>query len=414
MKNLFLLLLFVSTCLSSGYSQNLVPNPSFENINGDPTHWSWDAYSGADDIDDWYKLGSHGGSPDYFYAGAYWSLFDHVSNFMGSQSARTGSGYIGIVNYSGAANPGFREYVQVQLTSPLVAGQAYEVSVWVSLSDKSQYASDGFGFHLTTGVFTGSGGNQALAFTPTAENATNNFMDNKTGWEQISGSFYASGGEQFLTIGNFKDDANINYYNVGSGTSSGSYLYVDDVSLVTTVILPVELISFNAECNENSVHLDWSTASEINNDYFTIERSTDAMNFETIGTVNGNGNSNTVLNYTWTDDNPANGTAYYRLKQTDFNDAYEYHGIRTLSCEQGGNISVYPNPFEKNFTVQLSSNTTYPVTVEVMDRFGRKVHIQKLETSITKIDLNSLPSNIYFVKVMNETTQIVERIIKTN
>jgi len=75
--------------------------------------------------------------------------------------------------------------------------------------------------------------------------------------------------------------------------------------------------------------------------------------------------------------------------------------------------SIYPNPFENSFTVQLSDNTTYPITVEVMDYLGRKVYVQQVETSITKIDLNDLPSSTYFVKVFNETTQLVERIVKT-
>ena len=105
--------------------------------------------------------------------------------------------------------------------------------------------------------------------------------------------------------------------------------------------LPVELLSFETECDDNNVALNWVTASEINNDYFTIERSTDAVNFETAGTVSGNGNNS---NYTWTDDNSINGTAYYRLKQTDFNGTFEYHGVRAVTCEQKSNVSIYPNP----------------------------------------------------------------------
>ncbi len=206
----------------------------------------------------------------------------------------------------------------------------------------------------------------------------------------------------------------------------GSYLEDDDLADANPLadagsayffeigpILPVELISFNAGCDGATAQLNWVTATEISNDYFTIERSTDAVNFEEVATVNGHGNTSIMINYNWTDDNPLDGTAYYRLKQTDFNGAFEYHGIRTVSCKQDGNISVYPNPFENSFTVQLSDNTTYPITVEVMDYLGRKVYAKQVETSITKIDLNDLPSSTYFVKVFNETTQLVKRIVKT-
>ncbi|MDG1475608.1 MAG: BNR-repeat neuraminidase N-terminal domain-containing protein, partial [Vicingaceae bacterium] len=90
-------------------------------------------------------------------------------------------------------------------------------------------------------------------------------------------------------------------------------------------LLPIELLSYSVACTGNTVQLDWITASELNNDYFTIERSVDAINFEAIATVDGSGNSSSIHNYSWSDDNPINGTVYYRLKQTDFNGAFEYH-----------------------------------------------------------------------------------------
>ena len=177
--------------------------------------------------------------------------------------------------------------------------------------------------------------------------------------------------------------------------------------------LPVKLGAFNIECHQGQTNLNWSTYAEKDNDYFTIERGTDAVNFEPIATVSGNGNSNAFINYTWTDNNPINGNAYYRLKQTDFNEAYEYLGVRTISCEQGRSVSIYPNPFTNSFTVQLSENASYPLTVEVLDYLGRKVHYATIGTTTTEIVLNQeLPTGTYFVKVFNETTQVVERIVK--
>jgi hypothetical protein len=180
-------------------------------------------------------------------------------------------------------------------------------------------------------------------------------------------------------------------------------------------VLPIDLLEFKTECNVGNPKLTWTTSSEINNDYFTIERSTDAVNFEAVGTVSGNGNSYTQINYSWTDDNPINRAAYYRLKQTDFNGAFEYHGVRTVTCEQDGGISIYPNPFTNSFTVQLSENMIYPTTVEVIDCLGRKVYTQIIKSAITEISLDAkIAKGTYFVKVFNETTQIVERILKTN
>ena len=177
--------------------------------------------------------------------------------------------------------------------------------------------------------------------------------------------------------------------------------------------LPVSLVSFNGACDGSNVQLNWATASEINNDYFTIERSADATNFEPIAIVNGKGNISAISNYTWLDETPLDGVAYYRLKQTDFNGAYEYHEIISVACNKGNDISVYPNPFENSFTVQLSENLTYPIHIEVVDYLGRKVHAQTIETRATEITLNDqLPTGTYFIKVITEASQVVERIVK--
>jgi len=185
-----------------------------------------------------------------------------------------------------------------------------------------------------------------------------------------------------------------------------TYFTIASVSSATP--LPVTLINFDANCQNEKAAINWTTASEINNDYFTIERSSDAENFKEIATVNGNGNNS---NYSWADDTPINGTAYYRLKQTDFNGDFEYHGVRAVSCEQSNDISIYPNPFENSFTVQLSENT-YPITVEIIDYLGRNVHSQVIESATNEIAFKELAKGTYFIKVFNETTQAVERIVK--
>ena len=215
-----------------------------------------------------------------------------------------------------------------------------------------------------------------------------------------TGSWNFSG----LTIGD-------TYYIWIDGYAGANCDYV--FTAVSGVVLPVSLSSFNVACNGNNVQINWSTESETNNDYFTIERSTDAINFEVIATVAGNGNSSIPAHYTWTDDSQLSGIVYYRLKQTDFNGAFEYHGIRIANCEQSTDISIYPNPFENSFTVQLSENTTYPITVKVLDYLGRQVHTETIETGTKEIKLNrELPTGTYFVKIVTQTIQVVERMVK--
>ena len=195
--------------------------------------------------------------------------------------------------------------------------------------------------------------------------------------------------------------------------ANNSTKYITIASINPATPLPVELVQFDVTCQNETPELAWTTASEINNDYFTIERSADATNFEPITIVNGKGNISAISNYTWLDEAPLGGVAYYRLKQTDFNGSFEYHEIISVACNKRNDISIYPNPFENSFTVQLSENSTYPIHIEVNDYLGRKVYSQIIETRATEITLNEqLPTGTYFIKVITETSQVVERIVK--
>src|SRR5690606_16141183 len=93
---------------------------------------------------------------------------------------------------------------------------------------------------------------------------------------------------------------------------------------VVNVPLPVQLLDFNARAEDSEVHLTWTTLTEINNDYFTIERSADGKDWEELVAVPGSGNTNTVRRYSWDDRKPLLGRSYYRLKQTDFDGTFTY------------------------------------------------------------------------------------------
>lgn len=111
--------------------------------------------------------------------------------------------------------------------------------------------------------------------------------------------------------------------------------------------LPVELTYFQASKVDRDVLLEWETNSEINNDFFTIERSTDVYNFESIATIDGAGNSNMTINYSTIDENPLNGISYYRLKQTDFDGQEKYSQVVSMDFnifDDNDQLSIYPNP----------------------------------------------------------------------
>lgn len=130
------------------------------------------------------------------------------------------------------------------------------------------------------------------------------------------------GSSNLITIGT------TDVWNAGSGSLPG---YV----VLSVAPLPIELIAFNARAKNGQVELNWETASETNNDYFTIQRTTDGIDFQSVGQeIDGAGNSTSVLSYKGTDRNPNRGSSYYRLKQTDFNGMSSYSAMVNVKIDE--------------------------------------------------------------------------------
>jgi hypothetical protein len=107
--------------------------------------------------------------------------------------------------------------------------------------------------------------------------------------------------------------------------------------------LPIELLTFDAKVVGTQVAPYWTTASEQNNDYFTLERSSDALNFKQISTIAGAGNSDRLLYYNEINENPLNGTSYYRLKQTDYDGKSSYSKIVSVEISSFNNVAIHYN-----------------------------------------------------------------------
>jgi hypothetical protein len=140
----------------------------------------------------------------------------------------------------------------------------------------------------------------------------------------------------------------------------------------TNTPLPIELVSFTGEVVENTVQLNWETATENNNDFFTIERTTDGEVLS-IGQVDGAGTTNQSTKYLWTDYNPVYGTTYYRLKQTDFDGKFTYSEI--IKIDFTGippYFKIYPNPtVDYKFNFELSGiNAGMEVPLKVNNALG--------------------------------------------
>lgn len=182
-------------------------------------------------------------------------------------------------------------------------------------------------------------------------------------------------------------------------------------------ILPIKLLYFKATANGSVVDLDWATTTEINNDFFTIERSVDAINFEPIYFKNGAGNSYVNLYYSTIDKSPLNGVSYYRLKQTDFDGKYSYSNIETVNFKSSKGlelVNTYHSLESNVLTVKLNCGDNDAIHFELYDMTGKLVH-QSLETLNGKnqsvmLSTTQISSGIYLLKVFNNAEVITQKV----
>jgi len=186
--------------------------------------------------------------------------------------------------------------------------------------------------------------------------------------------------------------------------------------------LPIELIGFDGKCNGNETMLYWSTASETNNDYFTVEKSTDLDKWEIVTIVKGAGNSNVLLNYSAYDYSPSfNIPDYYRLKQTDFNGKYTYSDVISVKCDgNSGDITINNVYQQGNYLIFTCNNPDgLPYNIDLFDLTGRKVISTKHTPENTgynqmKLDISGLTIGCYMVYIHNASSNLSQKVIISN
>lgn len=182
------------------------------------------------------------------------------------------------------------------------------------------------------------------------------------------------------------------------------------------VPLPVEMLEFAVKLSNGAAVLNWRTGSELNNDYFEVQRSTDQESFETIGIVQGSGTTSRPIDYTFTDAEPLSGPSYYRLNQVDYDGASELSRSVALTVAQQGDLQLFPNPTSGILNIAGTFETDQPVQIEIIDVLGTKLLLEK--ESATQgpfekaIDISHFPPGAYTVKVNSLKNSQVLKLIK--
>jgi hypothetical protein len=199
-----------------------------------------------------------------------------------------------------------------------------------------------------------------------------------------------------------------NCLNSSSSSSGGSHSFGFSIN-DPAAPLPVNLIAFEAKQKKDIVIVSWTTASEINNDFFSVERGLNGNDWTEIRKVKGAGNSSVTRFYQYRDEHPAQDISYYRLKQTDYDGSFTYSEIRQVHMKNGNDIFVFPNPARTELTIMSSEKITEVSLASLFNMEGEKVSAPIIiKQGEVLLNVSALARGLYFL-VMEEDGAVVKR-----
>jgi hypothetical protein len=221
---------------------------------------------------------------------------------------------------------------------------------------------------------------------------------------QIEPKLIPSGTGGFIAM--WTDDRN-------AGTTGtdifGSFISFDDGLLGGVGTLPVTWAYLEGAQVKDHIEIEWATSDETDNSHFDVERSSDGLNFSSLGRVYGNGTTEVLQEYRFTDRDPALGMAYYRLKQVDFDGSFEFSRIVPVQFNELIHVFAYPNPAKDQFTIEIVEEDVW---FEMFNATGRQETIEmELRDGKYRFSTHHLAKGLYFLKVhtpaQEETVKVV-------
>jgi len=206
----------------------------------------------------------------------------------------------------------------------------------------------------------------------------------------------------------------VNAIAISTASGAGN---TSEFSEIAAIILPVQFVSFDAQLQGDKVLVSWATAQEQNASHFEVQKSTDGISFATIGSVKAKGNSNSLLNYAFTDNNVAPGVSYYRLRQVDLDAKYVYTKTVPIRNEgRGKAFFAWPNPVKDVLNVTLNQTKAENLMLRVVDYNGRTLRSNQINTvrGMNQVSLNfsGLPPGMYIIQINGGETTLTQKIIK--
>lgn len=203
-------------------------------------------------------------------------------------------------------------------------------------------------------------------------------------------------------------------YTLISGSASVTNVLITPANINAVVVggmlfignpaFPIELTEFSAVAKGGAIHLYWRTATEQNNDYMAVERSADGIRFEELGRVKGAGSTEVPQEYRFADDKPLPGLSYYRLRQVDFDGAFEYHRAISVWYEgkngRGLEAEVSPNPAQDHLRIRWAPDAGQATTLRLFNSSGQLLATYRPDAGAGsyEISLGGLPAGLYFLQ----------------
>ena len=186
-------------------------------------------------------------------------------------------------------------------------------------------------------------------------------------------------------------------YGSALATNAGTLRITNTLSINGTAPLPITLISFKANITDSQqTVLKWATASEKDNDYFVVERSKNASDFESIGKIKGKGTIDLRNDYSFTDESPLKGINYYRLKQVDFDGQFSYTRVESVIKDGDGTISLYPNPTINTLKINFEDIDQIE-HAKIYDMMGKVV--KTIPGNEGKYEISDLSQGKYIIQI---------------
>ena len=290
--------------------------------------------------------------------------------------------------FAALAFPSGSDAFTMKLSAPLAMGSTYLMRFY----DKGDVVCCAPGMPVVIGISTVAGAGGTVVYTgPTPTGGV---------WNLRCFSFVAPNAGQYVSV---------------STAGPTRWSHVDNFAIVATcAVLPIELKEFTAACLNNTTVLNWTTASEKNNNYFSVERTVNGNDFIEIGIVKSSGNSNTNSRYTFTDNSPIKGLAYYRLKQVDKNNETNYSPLASpepCDAKQELEYEIFPNPATTELNINLK-NCSGNCRLLITTPMGKTIYNCSIENSRNTINVSDFIPGFYMIQIITDEKTISRKFIK--